>query len=431
MHSFIHPLQAAVKPSWEAKSDWDIFKAFAEKLSEMAKVHLPEPIRDIVAIPLQHDTPAEMAQRQVKDWALGECEAIPGKTMPNLVVVERDYVNLYNRFISFGPKAKQDGIGVHGLSFSIEKEYDELVETNPVAWNDQKYPSIVDAVDAANIILKMAPETNGDVAYRAFKAEEAKVGMPLMDLAEGQREVRMNFNDLGVQPRRLLTSPFWTGITNNGRPYSPYCLNVEKLVPWRTITGRQHLYLDHESYIAFGENLPTYKPKLDPNATGDYTNTNIEGSKVVKLNYLTPHGKWHIHSTYYDNERMLTLSRGIAPFWINDKDAEEVGVRDNDWLEIFNDHGVVVTRAVVSARLPRGLSLFYHSPERTISIPKSPLRGNKRAGGHNSLTRVKLKPVHMAGGYGQFTYGFNYWGPSGVNRDSYVYVRKLEGKPQW
>ena len=222
MHSFIHPLQAAVPPSWEAKSDWDIFKAFAEKLSEMAKVHLPEPIRDIVAIPLQHDTPAEMAQRQVKDWSLGECEAIPGKTMPNLVVVERDYVNLYNRFISFGPKAKQDGIGVHGLSFSIEKEYDELVETNSVTWDGHKYPSIVDAVDAANIILKMAPETNGDVAYRAFKAEEAKVGMPLMDLAEGQREVRMNFNDLGVQPRRLLTSPFWTGITNNGRPYSPY-----------------------------------------------------------------------------------------------------------------------------------------------------------------------------------------------------------------
>ena len=233
MHSFIHPLQAAVPPSWEAKSDWDIFKAFAEKLSEMAKVHLPEPIRDIVAIPLQHDTPAEMAQRQVKDWSLGECEAIPGKTMPNLVVVERDYVNLYNRFISFGPKAKQDGIGVHGLSFSIEKEYDELVETNSVTWDGHKYPSIVDAVDAANIILKMAPETNGDVAYRAFKAEEAKVGMPLMDLAEGQREVRMNFNDLGVQPRRLLTSPFWTGITNNGRPYSPYCLNFGSMIKMR------------------------------------------------------------------------------------------------------------------------------------------------------------------------------------------------------
>ena len=31
----------------------------------------------------------------------------------------------------------------------------------------------------------------------------------------------------------------------------------------------------------------------------------------------------------------------------------------------------------------------------------------------------------MVGGYGQFTYHFNYWGPTGCNRDTHVYVRKL------
>jgi nitrate reductase alpha subunit len=35
----------------------------------------------------------------------------------------------------------------------------------------------------------------------------------------------------------------------------------------------------------------------------------------------------------------------------------------------------------------------------------------------------------MMGGYGQFTYHFNYWGPTGTNRDTYVLVKKLEGKP--
>ena len=50
---------------------------------------------------------------------------------------------------------------------------------------------------------------------------------------------------------------------------------------------------------------------------------------------------------------------------------------------------------------------------------------NRRAGGHNSLTRVRLKPVLMIGGYGQFTYHFNYWGPTGVNRDTSVRIRKL------
>ena len=100
-------------------------------------------------------------------------------------------------------------------------------------------------------------------------------------------------------------------------------------------------------------------------------------------------------------------------------------------MEIYNDHGVVVARAVVSAGIPRGTCILYHSPERTISVPRSPLRGNRRAGGHNSLTRARLNPVLMAGGYAQFTYSFNYWGPTGINRDTYVLVRKLEGEPVW
>ena len=43
----------------------------------------------------------------------------------------------------------------------------------------------------------------------------------------------------------------------------------------------------------------------------------------------------------------------------------------------------------------------------------------------DSLTRTRLKPNLMAGGYGQFTFHFNYWGPTGCNRDTHVLVRKL------
>jgi hypothetical protein len=33
-----------------------------------------------------------------------------------------------------------------------------------------------------------------------------------------------------------------------------------------------------------------------------------------------------IHSTYKDNHRMLLLSRGMDPVWINDRDAARVGI---------------------------------------------------------------------------------------------------------
>ncbi|MBI2434767.1 MAG: nitrate reductase subunit alpha, partial [Candidatus Hydrogenedentes bacterium] len=87
LHSFIHPLSAAVPPCWESKSDWQIFAAISKKFSELAEKHFPEPVPDIVASPLAHDTAAEVAQPDLKDWKLGQIEAIPGKTMPNLKVV--------------------------------------------------------------------------------------------------------------------------------------------------------------------------------------------------------------------------------------------------------------------------------------------------------------------------------------------------------
>ena len=34
------------------------------------------------------------------------------------------------------------------------------------------------------------------------------------------------------------------------------------------------------------------------------------GNKEIVLNWITPHQKWGIHSTYSDNLLMLTLSRG-------------------------------------------------------------------------------------------------------------------------
>ncbi|MCK5720010.1 MAG: nitrate reductase subunit alpha [Thiomargarita sp.] len=429
MHSFIHPLSEAVPPNWEARSDWNIFKAVAKKISELAETHLPEPMKDFVCTPLEHDKKDEIAQPSIKDWAKGECEPIPGKTMPKMKIVIRDYKNLYNKFTSFGPVKK---IGAHGVEWEIDDIYKKVLKSHPtIEWGGTKYPSLNEVVDAINIVLRFAPETNGESADKAFHSHEKKVGMPLVDLGAGQRDAVVTYEDLQHQPRRLLNSPCWSGIMTDGRAYSPFTVSIERLVPWRTLTGRQHFYLDHEGYIAFGEHLPTYKPKADPMLYGDFIKTQQGEPNSVMLNYLTPHGKWHIHSTYYDNHRMLTLSRGIEPFWMSPKDAETIGIVDNDWVEVYNDHGVVVTRSVVSARIPSGICIWYHAPERTISIPKSPLRGGRRAGGHNSLTRTRLKPVLMMGGYAQFTFHLNYWGPTGVNRDTHVMVRKLQGKPEF
>ena len=425
MHSFIHPLSKAVPPCWESKSDWEIFKQISKKFSELAEKHFPEPVPDLVTKPLAHDTPAEISQPEIKDWIKGEIEAIPGKTMPGMEIVYRDYKNLYKQFISYGPNVREKGLGAHGTHYQIDDFYDSMLATFPSqTWGGRTYPSLEEDEEVCNTILYLATVTNGELSYRSYKNMEEKVGLPLTDLVEKSRNVRTTYADLQARPQRFVNSPMWSGLVTDGRAYSPFTYNVEKMVPWRTLTGRQHFYLDHPGYIQFGEHLPTYKPKPTPAQYADLVFSDGK-ERAMMLNFLTPHGKWHIHSTYGDNHRMTTLSRGIEPFWMNDKDAAELGIRDNDWVEVFNDHGVVVTRACVSARIPRGICIQYHSPERTFSVPKSPLRGNRRAGGHNSLTRTRLKPNLLIGGYGQFTYHFNYWGPTGANRDTHILVRKL------
>ena len=443
LHSFINPMQAVVLPAWESRSDWEIYKGIARKVSEFSRLHLPDPVKDIVMLPLQHDTPDELAQPEVRDWAKGEVEPVPGASMPKFRVVERDYVNLYERMVSLGRGVEQNGVSAHGLTIPVADEYRALLHLQPRRFqtgqtpaagnghfsengsDKELYPSLEEARQAANAILRLDPASNGELAYRAFQAEEHKTGLSLTGLADGQREVRYSFADIVAQPRRVLTTPTWSAIVNKGRAYSPFTLNVEKLIPWRTLTGRQHFYLDHENYRAWGEHLPVYKPKPDHHMLNDTDQTRLSEGHGRLFNYITPHGKWSIHSTYSENHRMMTLSRGGYPVWLNDKDAAEMGISDNDWVELYNDNGVFVQRANVSARIPPGTVFVYHATERTVGIPKSPSRG-RRAGMNNSLTRARLKPVLMTGGYAQFSYAFNYWGPTGVNRDTYVFVRRVE-----
>jgi nitrate reductase alpha subunit len=427
MHSFIHPLSAAIAPVWEAKTDWDIFKEIAKATSETAKKHFPETQIDIITAPLSHDSADEISQPEIKDWFNDECEAVPGQSMHKIAIVRRDYTKIYDKFISFGENVRVNGLGAHGNSYQCEDAYDEMIESPHFKLEEvdgKKLPSLKEAESAANVLLYMSTLTNGVLNYRAYEDAEKRTGLILTDLAEGSKDVKITYEELQAQPRRYNTSPLWSGLMNNGRAYSAFTYNVERLVPWRTLTGRQHFYLDHEMYLAYGEHLPTYKPSPKWEVYGDLRET-LKDKEAKVLNCLTPHGKWHIHSTYMENLRMLTLSRGCEPCWLSEKDAEELGIADNDWVEVYNDHGVYATRAVVSSRIPVGVCIVYHVPERTVGVPKSPERGMKRAGGHNSFTRIHLKPNLLAGGYGQFSYHFNYWGPTAVNRDTHVVVKKM------
>ncbi len=427
MHPFIHPLSAAVDPAWESKSDWEIYKGIAKAFSLVCRGHLGVET-DVVTLPIQHDSPAELAQPfGVTDWKKGECPLIPGKTAPHFMVVERDYPNTYERFSSLGPLLDKLGNGGKGISWDTLAEVEFLKKLNRTKPDGAAAgrPNIDTAIDAAEVILSLAPETNGQVAVKAWAALGVMTGLDHRHLALNKEDEKIRFRDLQAQPRKIISSPIWSGLEDEHVSYTAGYTNVHELIPWRTLSGRQQLYQDHEWMRAFGESLLVYRPPIDTRAAWPLLNRKPNGNPEKALNFLTPHQKWGIHSTYSDNLLMLTLSRGGPILWLSEDDARELGIADNDWVEAFNANGALTARAVVSQRIPAGMIMMYHAQERIMNLPGSEITG-QRGGIHNSVTRVCPKPTHMIGGYAQLAYGFNYYGTVGSNRDEFVVIRRMD-----
>jgi len=432
MHPFIHPLSAAVDPVWESRSDWETYKTIAKRFSELAEGQLGIE-RDVVLTPIMHDTPAEIAQPfDVKDWKKGECDLIPGVTGPQITLVERDYPNTYRRFTALGPLADKLGNGGKGIGWNTETEVKGLGDLNRrVDDNGPTHgrPRIESDIDAAEVILYLAPETNGEVAVKAWEALGRITGRDHTHLAAAREDEKIRFRDIQAQPRKIISSPTWSGIESEHVSYNAGYTNVHELIPWRTLTGRQQFYQDHAWMRDFGEAFALYRPPVDTRTVNSLLGQRSNGEKEIVLNFITPHQKWGIHSTYTDNLLMLTLSRGGPIVWLSEADAKSIGLVDNDWIELFNLNGAITARVVVSQRVHEGMCMMYHAQEKIVNVPGSQITG-LRGGIHNSVTRTLLKPTHMVGGYAQLSYGFNYYGTVGSNRDEFVIVRKLN-KIDW
>ncbi|MFJ7104773.1 nitrate reductase subunit alpha [Streptomyces albogriseolus] len=426
MHPFVHAFNPAIAPPWQTRTDWDAFHTIAKEFSRQAADHLGVR-KDVVAAALQHDTPDEMAtpHGRVRDWKAGECEPVPGRTMPKLVTVERDYAAVADKMGALGPLLDSLGATTKGVTFKVDRELEYLRHKNGTVRGGAAdgRPSIARDVHACEAILALSGTTNGHLATQGFHTLEARTGTRLADLAAEHEGKQITFADTQAAPVPVITSPEWSGSETGGRRYSPFTVNVERLKPWHTLTGRQHFYLDHDWMTALGEQLPVYRPPLNMHALFDEPRVGDTGELGVTVRYLTPHNKWSIHSEYQDNLFMLSLSRGGPSIWMSTQDAAKIGVRDNDWIEAVNRNGVVAARAVVSHRMPEGTVYMHHAQDRLIDVPRTETTG-RRGGIHNSLTRLLIKPSHLIGGYAQLSYAFNYLGPTGNQRDEVTVIRR-------
>ncbi|MEL0583483.1 MAG: molybdopterin dinucleotide binding domain-containing protein, partial [Candidatus Thiodiazotropha sp. (ex. Lucinoma kazani)] len=352
---------------------------------------------------------------------------------PLLKVVERDYANTYKKYTSLGPLLTKIGNGVKGLDWNTEVEYEQLKELNDVIKEEgisQGLPSLEEDIYVCDSVLQMAPETNGEVAHKSWKALGRKTGIDHNHLCDPRKDEKIRYRDIQAQPRKIITAPTWSGIESEEVSYNACWTNIHEHIPLRTLTGRAQFYLDHEWMLDFGEGLCAFRPPVDLK-THENVPDKVKSKPHLTLNWITPHSKWGIHSTYQDNLRMLTLFRGGPYMWVAEVDAKSIGLKDNDWVEAINGNGATVARVVVSQRIPSGAAFMYHAQEKHVNVPGSNTTG-KRGGILNSVTRIVPKPTHMIGGYAQLSYAFNYYGTVGSQRDEYVVIHKIkDGDVDW
>ena len=113
----MHAFSPAIDPPWETRSDFEAFGTIARVFSALAAQHLGTRT-DVVLSALQHDTPGAMAYPggTEHDWrATGETP-VPGKTMGQIAVVERDYPAIADKWATLGPLVDSLGLTTKGVT---------------------------------------------------------------------------------------------------------------------------------------------------------------------------------------------------------------------------------------------------------------------------------------------------------------------------
>jgi DMSO reductase family type II enzyme molybdopterin subunit len=172
---------------------------------------------------------------------------------------------------------------------------------------------------------------------------------------------------------------------------------------WPTLTGRQQFYIDHPWFLEAGEALPSHRES--PKAGGDYP-----------FQLVSCHARWSIHSVWRDTTTLLRLQRGEPALYLNPRDAEELGIPDGEWAELFNRHGRVLMRVKYSAMVRPRVAYYFHGWE-PYQFPNHE--------SYKFITPGLMNPLHFAGGEGHLGWRFAVFEPGTHVQDTRVGLRSM------
>jgi anaerobic selenocysteine-containing dehydrogenase len=243
---------------------------------------------------------------------------------------------------------------------------------------------------------RFGPEAEEDVLRFILSVSGAAKGVSLEDLRQAGGAIRVPSLD-PAQGSGGTFSPY-----SADEPIAPLRDFVDGKRPYPTLTGRQQFYVDHAWFLELGEELPTHK---DPPPAGGPHPFTLTGG----------HTRWSIHAVWRDHPLLLRLQRGEPVIHLNRAVARERGIADHDLVRVWNDLGSFRARATLSEAIhPRQVHI-YHAWE------PYQFRGGAS---HQFLAPSPIKVTQLVGDYGHLHWGFNYYEPNQVDRDTRVDVAR-------
>jgi len=232
-----------------------------------------------------------------------------------------------------------------------------------------------------NLILRLSPATQG-ITLAALRANGG--ALPYT----------------GVSP----IGRMWCGTStyHADAPLVPMQDMVVDKKPWNTLTGRQQYYVDAPLFLETGEELPVHK---DPPASGG----------LHPFTLTCGHTRHSVHTVWRDLDSLLRLQRGEPVVYLNPGDARERGIEDHDYVEVWNDLGAFVARAMITPGMrPRQVHIYHAWDSYQFATGST----------NDSLSPSPLKVTQLVNDWGHLRRTVGWYEPNGNDRDTRVDVRK-------
>jgi DMSO reductase family type II enzyme molybdopterin subunit len=177
--------------------------------------------------------------------------------------------------------------------------------------------------------------------------------------------------------------------------HTPLRWHTEDKVPYDTLVRRAQYYIDHEWFLECGEELPTHKepPK--------------QGGGRRRFQMTSGHNRWSIHSMNMTNDVILNTHRGEPFAFLNDEEAEELGIANGDKIRVFNDYGDMLIAAKLTPSCRPGQIIVYNGFEPYM---------HEKWWSQSDLEAGHIKHLGFVGNYGHLKYRIFSWQPIPADR---------------